>query len=100
MELEEGEETSKALAIQPAAPVGPKKHHAKKAAELANVKSFCHSTRMNKNLDGFKVVGLADPEAGSSPMYVGRFDREVAMAIPLHLSKDNLQAIVTGFLKM
>jgi hypothetical protein len=59
-----------------------------------------HSTRLNKNLVGFKATGLADAEGSNAHQYVGHFDRDAVIAPPPHLSKENLQAIGTGFLKM
>jgi hypothetical protein len=61
--------------------------------------SMRRSTRLNKNLEGFKTkratVGLVDDR-----IHVGRFDHGSADGVPLELSKENLQAIGSGFLKI
>jgi hypothetical protein len=85
LEPEVGEENSKALVVQPTTQFGLKKRRVTRASDPMDVKSLHRSTRLNKNLDGFKATSLADPEAGDSSMYVGRFDRDDAVAPPSSL---------------
>jgi hypothetical protein len=77
----------------------PGKRRAKKIVDPVDVKSLRRSTRLNKDLDGFKATGAGVAE-DNALAYVGHFDRDAAAAPPPHLSKANVQAIGTGFLKI
>jgi hypothetical protein len=96
MEAEEEEPQGQSAVMNVAGQ--PKRKRTKRTAEPLDVKSLRHSTRLNKGEDGFKAQGITtDTEANP---YVGRLDREAASGLPPHLSKANVQAIGTGFLKM
>jgi hypothetical protein len=71
-------EGSKSMPLSPAEL--PKKRRAKKNIDPMDVKSFTHSTRLNKDQDGFKVPGVASVGHEDVPHYVGSFDRDDARA--------------------
>jgi hypothetical protein len=96
--LDDEEEMGKALV--PAAPGALKKRRTKKNIDPVDAKSLRHNTRLNKNQEGFKAVGLATPDQENAHYYVGTFDHGTTPDLPPHLSKENIQTIGLCFLKM
>jgi hypothetical protein len=68
-----------------------------KASGPVDVTSLRRSSRLNKNSEGYKAQGAAT--RNSEQVFVGKFDKEV-VELPPELSKENLQAIGSGFLKI
>jgi hypothetical protein len=75
-----------------------KNKKARKAPGPVDVMSLRRSSRLNKNSQGYKAQGAATRDA--EQVFVGKFDKEAATELPLELSKENLQAIGSGFLKI
>jgi hypothetical protein len=86
--LDDEKEMGKALV--PTALEASKKRRTKKNIDLVDVKSLRHNTRLNKNQEGFKDVGLATPDQENAHYYVGTFDHGTAPDLPPHLSKENI----------
>jgi hypothetical protein len=90
--MEDDGESSKAI-VPLVAPIElPKKRRAKKSIDHVDVKSLRHCTCLNKDLGGFKALGLAGADQDEVPHYVGSFDRDAAHGPPPPLSEGNLQA--------
>jgi hypothetical protein len=64
--------------------------------DQADAKTLHRSTRLNKDIKGFKDAGSAKAHE-QAPLYAGHYDQASATTPP-HLSKENIQAIDTGFL--
>jgi hypothetical protein len=75
-----------------------RKRKGKRPAGPLDVKTLRRSTRLNKNREGYKPIGSASD--ADVKFYEGHFDVVEAKEIPPHLSKENLNAIGTGFLKL
>jgi hypothetical protein len=69
-----------------------------KASGPVDVTSLWRSSRLNKNSEGYKAQGAATRDA--EQVFVGKFDKEATTELPPELSKENLKAIGSGFLKI
>jgi hypothetical protein len=74
--MEEDENPSAAVVPATKPQETPKKRRAQKPADPMDVKTLRRSTRLNKNLEGFKAAGVPDAEGSNAHQYVGHFDPE------------------------
>jgi hypothetical protein len=98
-EIEKVEQEHVITAMQTGKKGAAKGRKGKRPLDQANVKTLHRSTRLNKDLKGFKDAGSAEAHE-QAPLYAGHYDQESAARPPPHLSKENIQAIGTGFLKI
>jgi hypothetical protein len=98
-EIEKVEQEHVITAMQTGKKGAAKRRKGKRPLDQANVKTLHRSTRLNKDLKGFKDAGSAEAHE-QAPLYAGHYDQASVARPPPHLSKENIQAIGTGFLKI